>query len=77
MAKKKHNIKTIEDAVNCVTFKNISLFLNDFCECMVLAVALKEEYKKQHGKYPSEAVMKEFTWNDDGVPGLKKITIKK
>lgn len=74
MAAKKYNIKTIEDAVNCMTKENADVFLSDLNECLLVALQLKEGIKKQTGKYPEEAVMKEFTWYNDGKPGLRKIT---
>jgi hypothetical protein len=73
---KKYNIKTVGDAVNAVTKDNIDLFLTDFSECLHLAVGLKDAYKQQKGEYPISAVMEEFTWTDDGIPGLTSITIK-
>ena len=74
---KKYNIKTVGDAVNAVTKDNIDLFLTDLSECLSLAVTLKQAYKQQTGENPSFAVMEEFTWTDDGTPGLTSITIKK
>jgi hypothetical protein len=73
---KKYNIKTVADAVNAVTKDNIDLFLTDFSECLSLAVTLKGAYKQQTGEEPAFAVMEEFTWTDDGTPGLTSITMK-
>lgn len=65
---KQHKLDTINQIVDVVNKKNLNIFMNDFKLFLEMRIGVKKLDGVEMGKT--------FLWTDDGVIGLKKLTIK-
>ena len=73
--KKKHSIKTIADISKLMTKDNYKTLLSDIVESFYFVLEANEAIKDKTGEYPTYSIMDEIRWTNDGIGGIKEITV--